>query len=512
MATPSGTDRRSFLQLGAALGLGAGLSTADRWSIINPVRGDDLALKPDAVRFRPEIEPVVRWIEETPRERILETAAKHLKEGLSYRDLLAGLFLAGIRNVKPRPVGFKFHTVMVMHSAHLLAQTAEVSDRLLPLMWALDTFKNSQAQDVKEGDWTLARVEESKVPDPTKAKAALQAALDAWDSEAADVAVAGLCRSAGAAEVMEVFWRAGLRDQRNIGHKPIFTMQCWRTLQTIGWQHAEPVLRSLTYGILDLQGDTAKAPVGVYEANLGRAKSMRPDWTLGKRDAAATKRFLDTLRSAKPDDAAAEAAKIINGGVAPESLWDAVIMSGGELMMRQPGILALHTVTSTNALHYTYLSSGDDMTRRLAVLQAASWIPMFIERIKPTSAARIDAIEPITPAGPSPVGVEALADIFETLSDDRARAAAKAAGYLAAGGSSESLFRAARRAILHKGRDSHDYKYGAAAWEEHQLAADASSQGPLALGLLMNIPGSRTAESPLMKRAREAVASVTPRV
>ena len=44
---------------------------------------------------------------------------------------------------------------------------------------------------------------------------------------------------------MEAFWRYAVRDQRDIGHKAIFAMQCWRTLQTIGWPHAEPVLRSL---------------------------------------------------------------------------------------------------------------------------------------------------------------------------------------------------------------------------------------------------------------------------
>ena len=166
---------------------------------------------------------MVRWIEETPRDRALEVAVAHLKDGLSYRDLLAGLFLAGIRNIKPHPVGFKFHAVMVMNSAHLLGQTAAVPDRLLPMLWALDTFKKSQAQDIKEGDWTLGKVDEARLPGPGQAKAEFVRAMDAWDAEAADAAIAALCRTAGAAETMEPLWRIGVRDQRNIGHKPIFT-------------------------------------------------------------------------------------------------------------------------------------------------------------------------------------------------------------------------------------------------------------------------------------------------
>ena len=49
---------------------------------------------------------------------------ERLKAGLGYRQFVGGLFLAGIRNIKPRPVGFKFHAVMVISSAHQLSLDA----------------------------------------------------------------------------------------------------------------------------------------------------------------------------------------------------------------------------------------------------------------------------------------------------------------------------------------------------------------------------------------------------
>ena len=237
-------------------------------------------MNPEMVRFRPEIEPVVRWIEETPRERILEKAVAELKEGLSYRSLLSGLFLAGIRNIKPRPVGFKFHAVMVINSAHLLGQSAAVTERLLPLFWALDNFKSSQAADVREGDWTLSRVDESRVPKPHRARADYIRAMEAWDEGAADAAVSGLCRGSGAAECMEPVWRMAVRDQRNIGHKPIFAAQ----------SVADPRRRSagracragarvrLAFGLLDRAGrsgpDAVWAPTTPnLEARTGRSAS-----------------------------------------------------------------------------------------------------------------------------------------------------------------------------------------------------------------------------------------------
>ncbi len=497
--------RRRFLQAASALGLGAGLGDWGLLRTITPAAGADLAVGPDAVRFRPEIEPVVRWIEETPNEAILGVAIDHLKRGLSYRDLLAGLFLAGIRNIKPHPVGFKFHAVLVINSAHLLAQTAAADERLLPLLWALDTFKQSQAQDIKEGDWTLGRVDEARLPTPGKAKAEFLRAMDAWDAEAADASIAALCRSAGAAETMEPLWRMAVRDQRNIGHKPIFAAQSWRTLQAIGWQHAEPVLRSLAFGLLDLHGDSRHVAVGPYDANLQNAKTLRDGWQTGKLDPAATRSLLQTLRQASPEDASAEAVKLLNQGISPDSLWDAVILSSSELLMRSPGIVAIHATTSANSLHYIFGASGDDTTRKLALLQAVGWQPLYRGRAKAPSAPFIDALEPLPPAAK---GDDAVGEIFESVSTNRGEASRKALGYLNAGGSPDVLFAAARRMIFHKGRDSHDYKYGAAAWEECVLASDPKWRAPLLAATMFNLPGAGTKDSDLMIKAREAVKTV----
>jgi hypothetical protein len=501
----SSIGRRGFLKSTTALGLGAGLGTWTELSRITPAVGREMRLDPDAVCFRPEIEPIVRWIEETPRDAILESAVVKLNDGLSYRDLLGGLFLAGIRNVKPRPVGFKFHAVLVMNSAHMLGQVADVEDRLMPMFWALDTFKNSQEQDVREGDWTLKKPEESRLPRPSQAREAFTKAMEDWDAEAADAAITSLCRSAGLGEVFEAIYRYGLRDHRDIGHKAIFTSQSRRTLETIGIQHAEPVLRSLVFGLLDLQGDREKAPVGPYLLNLENAKKIREDWQIGRRDPAASTAFLATIRNASTADACSECVKLLNEGVAPESLWDAAILAAGELMARAPGILPIHAVTSCNALHYIYMASGDDTTRRLALLQASGWPSLYRDRVKPKSEFKIDAIAAINP---ETKGEEAIGEIFATIGSNREHAAQKLVGYLASGGSTDAYFRAARKAIFVKGRDSHDYKFGAASWEEHLLASDPRFGAPLAAASIFNLPAASTPESPLMIKARQAVARI----
>lgn len=492
------STRRHFLRTTPAIGVGAW--AASGWPIAFGAQ-DETPLSPDAVRFRPEIEPIVRWIETTPRDRLISQAIDRLKAGLSYRELMAGVFLAAIRNIKPRPVGFKFHAVMAIHSAHLLAQAASVSDRILPLLWALDNFKGSQAQDVKEGDWTLAKVDEPRVPSPTQARAAFVDAMNAWDADKADAATAALCRSSGAAEVMERFYRVGVRDQRNIGHKPIFTMQCWRTLQTIGWEHAEPVLRSLAFGLLDQQGDGVAEPVGPYKSNVEEAEKFRDNWSVGNLDAGATSEMLKTLREASPEDAGRAARALVEREVSPAAIWDGIMLAASEFLIRDPGIVALHAMTAANSLHFIYTNSGDDTTRKLALLQAAGWMPLYRQRLNGSAEARIDAIEPSTPDS-----ANAVADIFNTIDTNRQAAASKLLGYARAGGTLAPIFESARKSIFTKGRDSHQYKYGGALWEECVLASDDRWRAPLAAAAMYYVPGSGAADVPWVAQSREQLA------
>src|SRR5919112_1999503 len=179
------TDRRRFLQTAAAGGTLLGLGDLAFLSQLRPVSAEEAKLDPKVVRLQPEIEPVVRLLEETSRDRLLEEVAARIQRGLSYREVLAALLLAGVRNVQPRPsVGHKFHAVLVVNSAHLASLASPDTDRWLPIFWALDYFKSSQAQDVHEGNWTMGPVDESAVPTARKAREAFATAMDRWDESA----------------------------------------------------------------------------------------------------------------------------------------------------------------------------------------------------------------------------------------------------------------------------------------------------------------------------------------
>jgi hypothetical protein len=497
------------LRASAAGGALLGFGDLGFLSRLGPVSAGEAALDPKVVRLEPEIEPLVRLLEETPRERLLEEVAARVRKGTSYRDVLAALLLAGVRNVQPRPsVGHKFHAVLVVNSAHLASQASPDTDRWLPIFWALDYFKSSQAQDVREGNWTMAPVKESAMPSAPKARQAFVAAMDAWDEEAADAAVAALARSAGSNEIYELFFRYGPRDFRSIGHKAIYVANSWRTLQCIGWQHAEPVLRSLAYALLMHEGgnparrdDPADLP---GRRNLERVDRVKEGWTGGKCDSAAAADLLATLRKGSSDDACDQVVELLNRGICPQSIWDSLFAAAGELLLRQPGIVSLHAVTSTNALHFAFQASGKDRTRRLLLLQNAAFLPLFRAAMGSrgkTADAQIDRLEPVATADSSP---GALEEIFAEASHDRMTAARKALAYLKAGRDPRALIDSARRLVFLKGDDPHDYKFSSAVLEDYDHASPAWRDRYLASSLLL-LPGSGDRDNSLVKRTRAAL-------
>src|SRR5207237_1932098 len=93
--------RRSFLKVTgstAALAAFGGLGFLSR---LPRVSAEEAKLK--MVALHPEIEPLVKLLEDTPRERVLEEVAAKIKSGTTYREIVAALMLAGVRDIQPRP-------------------------------------------------------------------------------------------------------------------------------------------------------------------------------------------------------------------------------------------------------------------------------------------------------------------------------------------------------------------------------------------------------------------------
>jgi len=425
------------------------------------------------VRFG-EREALVRAVEETPRDRLIEVAAAKIRGGARPADLLGAAFLAGVRGVRARPVGFEFHCVLAVHSAHLVAQGAPEADRWLPVLWALDQFKSGQQtkRQKGEGAWVLPLPEDARLPPPAEARQRYLQAMADWDEEAADRAITALVRGAGPEAIRDLLFRHGARDFLDIGHKAIYAANAWRTLKVIGWQHAEPVLRSLTFACLEHEGknparrDAAEDRPG--RENLERLPRIRADWRQGTASTEATTQLLQVLRRARPAAAGAAVAASLNGGAGPAALWDGLFLYASELVMRHLDIISLHAVTSMNALHHAYQSAAEDQTRLLMLLQGAAFLTLFREELGDKRGARVDTLE---------AGDTSLA----------------------------ALITDARQRVLTRGDGAHDYKFGAAVLEDVQHLSPPWRSRYLAANLKL-FPGPGERQNPLVDRIRAALA------
>ena len=188
---------------------------------------------------------------ETPRDRIFERLADEIRAGASHLDVMGGVLLAGVREIKPRPVGFKLHAVMMTGSALDLAQQADPSERWLPVLWNADDFKRSQERDRQEGDWTLPEPPPIAALAKEQARQALVAALETWDEGRVDTAVTALFPHLSLDDFFEVLWPYGARCFADIGHKAIYTAQAYRALRQVGWSTCGfAVMRSLANSLL----------------------------------------------------------------------------------------------------------------------------------------------------------------------------------------------------------------------------------------------------------------------
>src|SRR5438094_10643076 len=168
-------------------------------------------------------------------------------------------------------------------------------------------------------------------------------------------------------------------------------------LQSIGSHQAEPVLRWLAYGLLDRGGDTNPARADLPADRPGRRNlevrdKIRADWLGGKGSSEATAEMLQTIRQGSAADTSEKVLELLNQGVAPRSIWDALFDGAGELLMREPGIRSLHAITCTNAVHFAWRHCSSEATRRYLLLQNAAFLPLFRGQSK--EKAHIDELQP----------------------------------------------------------------------------------------------------------------------
>jgi hypothetical protein len=370
-------------------------------------------------------------------------ASDLIRAGADVRSMLGAIFLCGVREIRPRPHGI-LHSVMMVGSSFQLAEASSPQDAWLAVLWNLDDLKQSMDEDRTEaGDWSLPARRGARASSKEAARKELEAALLAWDPERADRALTAALPHCDRAALFELLWPLLARCYAFIGHKMIYAMQVERVLGRIGWEHAEPALRSLVMASL-VSRDT-----DAFDRSRELAPTLPASWERGRDDPAQSAALLGALRAASPRAAQSLVAGAFRDGLGPQTVWDALRLLGSEIFLKRSGrtadtgrraLLPVHALTVVNAFGHAARSTRIEATRRLMVLQAAGWL----------AALRVDlaGLADLDMAGP---GIETLQGLDAAPADRAARLARL------------------RGALVRKGQEHHQHKYAAAVQEESGL-------------------------------------------
>lgn len=472
---------------GAAMGLGS----LSRLFPFASLTAAEAAVSPDLVHWRPEILPLVGLIATTPRGQCVAMLAGQLRKGVPFRELMAATFLHALQHDG-------HHTVYLVHAALELSRKLPPAERALPLFWAVDVVKEH-----------IARFKETPVAPlagnlPGNAAEEFDAAMEGWDQERAERAVIALARSHGANAALQRLCRYGARDWSFIGHVPIGISNAWRTLEVIGEQHAEPTLRYLVREVHMRNTNRTEGQSFGFNQELVEQHfpKLPADWPDTRADEKATLELLAVIRSGDWKATSQWTARELSAGrVQAGTVWDAVHLAAGEFMIRfklgniRISNRALHSNTSSNALHHLFKVCEDGRTRFLIALQAAAWAAAFTRSEADRGMLRALTLTDMPAGDPPAAPNEALEQIFALLPprhfqqevEDRSgqdRASQLAMAFSQQPESAEEFMTNARRLVLAKATiNSHDVKFPIAIfenrdwvsprWRPHLLAASA---------------------------------------
>ena len=365
-------NRRRFLITSAAFGtVGASDLT---WLAALSRGAATTTINPDEVVFGPETDRLLRLLRTSAVDQCIPAFVREIKAGLSYRQFLTVLFLAAVENGDP-------HQVAQVFGAHRISSDVRVEERLLPLFWVLHRLKQEQ-----ERGKPALKPYKGTLPGAGEAANVFRQALLKSDREQAESAALTLARDHGARYAMHRLCEFAPRNVGdNLGHPAIALANGIRTMDAMGWQHAEVALRYAARYIAGYKGDkTFAGNLERVQANVAR---LPAGWAATASNRGATLEIYQVLRAGK----AAEACDLVcsqltSGKSKSGAVWDAISLAAADTLFRFKtggeviGGVQVHAVTTTNALRYSFDAVDDAQTKLLNLLQAAGVTADFYVR------------------------------------------------------------------------------------------------------------------------------------
>lgn len=455
---------------------------------------------------------LVTSIIDASRDDVVAVVSDHLRRNQPPDTVYSAVFHAAVRAEKRFGVSGYPHAMLTVRSARVLSRILPQETSLYPLFCTLDPLKNEQRFVTSRT--ALKSLDETRVPATAdEAARQFQSAMTSWEPERADTAIVGMYRHGGMRAVREPLYRFATRKQLGIGHFPILVAQAMQSLSAFGWGCAEPVLRQM--------GQALALPPGPYDEQIfNSSRQLVSEHTLpagpGMPDVGATRELLAMARDGSSTAITREVMRMLQAGISARSCWDAVVLCGAEIILRDvagdahgmarltPSAIGVHLVDTANALRFVFDQTNDTETRTLCLLQAAAWMPSFVRTARFAKSGPGIAIDQLEPSSATP---QTLDDIFVATGTDHLEAGRRALAWIHSNRSMEELQSRSVELAIRKFSDPHQFKYPVALLEE---AARTSPRWRPVMVATLAMYGKLDADADwdMLEQTRDAIASL----
>lgn len=291
---------------------------------------------PDTLDFGP-LEPLVRFMQETPANKLLPGLAEKLKSGADLRQLVAAGALGNARTFGGEDyVGF--HTMMAL--APSLHMAGELPDALQPLPVFKVLYRNTNRIQEKGGRnaEVLHAVTPAMLSPGCSGVEAVRQAVRRKDAEEAERDFAALARL-GALDALDGLLYT-VQDNTEV-HRVVLPYRAWDLLDLIGKDHAHTLLRqSVRYCVkTEAWPHTARSdePRKLLPKLLEEHKLL--ERAIGGRAADDTwvDQFSQSIFTSTPDQAAEAAATALAEGFSSAAVGEAIALAANQLILRDMG-------------------------------------------------------------------------------------------------------------------------------------------------------------------------------
>ena len=356
------------------------------------------------VQFRPEVEEMVRFVEETDPERVIEETLSKLRDGTPPKALMTASALAIVRSteIPPQHHGGPVHPVCGVHAVDKVSRRLPGELSYLPVIQHT-TLCNNHVHSPQMGPYLMADIEPLagtpgeigsyhisdaelqaglELLDPTETdtltltKAAFHRSLRARQSPAAEHYYLWLLARLSPGESLDLLLPLAISGNNKDDHNFIYPVYTARALDCIDWEWAEVLFRPA----VRFQARTQTALVRMEPLEFEAVRALLKDYRLLEIDiptassAAETERIgelgmrMGAIRNYQ--DTLEPMAEALAGGLSLEGAGEALSIGAAAayLSTSYGNPMDSHLHTGTNNRRYLLSQPGISLENKLLAL------------------------------------------------------------------------------------------------------------------------------------------------